>query len=54
MCSVGAEHRQAGDVLLGDAHARLARAAQALFLLGHHGVAPYFFFVSFNATRSSA
>jgi hypothetical protein len=29
-------------------------AAQALFLLGHHGVAPYFFFVSFSTTRSSA
>jgi hypothetical protein len=51
---VRAEDRQARDILLGDAGPRLTRTAQALFLLVQHFVAPYFFFVSFSTTRSSA
>src|SRR4051812_29497395 len=51
---VGAVHGQAGDPLLRDARARLARTAQALVFLREHRVAPYFFFVSLSTTRSFA
>src|SRR6202012_3438355 len=51
---VRAEDRQTSDILLGDTGPRLTRAAQPLFFLVQHGVAPYFFFVSFRPTRSSA
>mmetsp|Transcript_23374 Transcript_23374/g.55594 ORF Transcript_23374/g.55594 Transcript_23374/m.55594 type:complete len:232 (-) Transcript_23374:4076-4771(-) len=51
---VGAEHRQTGHTLQGDASAGLARTTQALFFLGHHGAAPYFFLVSLRETFSSA
>ncbi len=39
--------------LQGDASTGLARTTQALFFLGHHGAAPYFFLVSLRETFSS-
>src|SRR5690606_37164890 len=51
---VGAVHRQANGTLLGDADARLAGTAQALFFLGQHDRTPYFFLVSLITTFSSA